>query len=136
MHQDLKLTRNESIVDEEIFFDAEGAFAESRITPFEIAGAVAGYSMTKNQILRASRRANWIGLNEPHAVQRAPQRSWREHALCDCHAAQVIEGHGEMLPKLAELVETEIVLGKSAGPRSQSLTAPQPRAQQILLCGA
>ena len=44
-----------------------------RITAFEVASAIALRSMTKDQILGACRRPNWVCLNESHSFNRRLQ---------------------------------------------------------------
>ena len=103
MHQDLQLARDESVIDEEIFFHAQRAFSQPRIAPLQIARAVALHALPQNQILRPGRRADRIRLNEFHAVQRPPQRGGRKQALSNGHAAQIIKRHEEMLPESPNL---------------------------------
>jgi len=60
--------------------------------------------MPQDQVLRAGRRTDRIGLHELQAMQRALQRRRREEALCDRHAPQLFDahGHGQMLSKRAQ----------------------------------
>ena len=66
MHERLNLPRHETIVDEKIFVDAK-----LRVTPFQIPGTIPLHAVPQDQILRARRRADWIGLHESKVVQRA-----------------------------------------------------------------
>src|SRR5882672_7377287 len=59
MHQRMYRTRHETVVDKEIFLDAE-----FRVAAFEIAGAVILDAMPQYQVLSARRRANRISLHE------------------------------------------------------------------------
>ena len=47
---------------------------QARISPLQLPGAVAAHAMAQDQILRARRRPDRIGLDEPHRGQRAGQR--------------------------------------------------------------
>src|SRR5450631_4021071 len=64
MHERLQSPGHKTVVDEEIFVDAELCVAA-----FEIAGAVVLDAMTQDQVLSACRSANGIGLYKPHAME-------------------------------------------------------------------
>ena len=88
MHQGMYRAGDEAIVDEEVFLDAELGVAT-----FEVAGSVIFDAMAQDEILRASGRANRIGLHEAKPVERAFQRSGREKAIRDGKAAEVVESY-------------------------------------------
>src|ERR1700733_10953351 len=96
MHQRLQLARYESVVDEEVFVDVEFGVAA-----LQISRAIAFDAMTQDQVLRASRRANRIGLHESHMVKSTFQRGRRQQTTHDRKAPQVVEGdrHPCMLSK-------------------------------------
>src|SRR5208283_2146449 len=73
MHQRLDVVSHESIVDEEIFRDAE-----LRVVPLEVSRAVVFDPMAQGQILRPRRRANRIRLYEAHLVHRPSKRGGLE----------------------------------------------------------
>src|ERR1035438_71177 len=64
MHVRLQSPGHETVVDKEIFVDAELCVAT-----FEIAGAVILDAMTQDQVLSARWSANGIGLDETHAME-------------------------------------------------------------------
>ncbi len=55
----MRVARQESIVDEEVFFDRE-----LRITALKVASTIVAHAMAKDQILGARWCANWIGLDK------------------------------------------------------------------------
>ena len=63
MHQRVMCARQKTVVDEEIFFDAE-----LRVVPFEVAGAVAHNAVAQRQVLRPSGRSDRIRLHETELV--------------------------------------------------------------------
>ena len=65
----MRVTRQESKVDEEVLFDRE-----LWITTFKFASTIAAHATTKDQILRACWRATWIGLDKAQALDRTSQR--------------------------------------------------------------
>ena len=85
MHECLKRSRHESVIDEEIFFDAQAGVA-----PLEVAGAIVFDAMAKDQILRPGGRADGICLHELHAVDGALERDRREEAVSHRLAAEVV----------------------------------------------
>src|SRR5260370_32625083 len=64
MHQRLYRSREETVHDKEILFEAE-----SWVQAFEIAGMVILNAMTQYQILSTSRRTAWISLNKTASVK-------------------------------------------------------------------
>ena len=96
MHQCLYRVRHETVVDEEILLDAE-----LRVTAFEVAGTVVLDSMAQNQILSAGGRADRVGLHKAQPVEGPFQRGWREEAVGDGIAPQIVERdrHSQMLRK-------------------------------------
>ena len=87
MHQRVKRSRDEPVIDEDVFLDAE-----RRVQPFEVARSIAGDARPERQILRPRRRANRIGLNESKRVDRACERRGPAEAAGDGHAAEIVEG--------------------------------------------
>ena len=80
MHGRPHVSRQESIVDEEILFDVE-----RWIAALEVAHAIVLHSMAQDQILRARGRANRVCLDEADAADRSIERGGWEEA----------PGHGE-----------------------------------------
>ena len=66
-------TRQEAVVDEEAFVERE-----ARVTSLEIANAISGDAVTKDEILSRGRRGNRICLHETEARDRSRQRRRRE----------------------------------------------------------
>jgi hypothetical protein len=66
MQERMRVARQESIVDKEVFFDRE-----LWIMTFKVASTIVMHAMTQDQILGACWRANWIGLDKPQALDRA-----------------------------------------------------------------
>src|SRR5579871_932231 len=99
MHQLTNLSRDESVVDEEIFL-----YTKLCISSFQVSGAVIVDSMTQHQVLCPGRRANWIGLYKPHPMQSALQRRGTKQALRNGEPPQVIESdtHGGILLDLQD----------------------------------
>ena len=69
MHQRQCGGAAEAVVDEDVLVDVE-----PRVAPLEVASAVAGNPVTQDQVLRARRRADRIGLDEAELVDRARER--------------------------------------------------------------
>ena len=94
MHQGEVPARKEAVVDEAVLLDGE-----ARIAPLQIAGAIALDAMAQGQVLRASRGADRIGLDEAELVDRPAERGRREERTGHGIAAQVVEsrsaGHAE-----------------------------------------
>jgi hypothetical protein len=100
VHQRLVLRRHETVVDEEVFFDAEACIA-----PLQVAGAVAFHAVAQCQVLRARRSADRVGLHEAELVHRALQRGRGEEAAGDGEAAQLVQcdRHVRMMPNSAAI---------------------------------
>src|SRR5690242_4693618 len=81
--------RKESVVDEMVFFDGELG-----VSPLQIARAIIFDPLVKREVLRASGRANRIGLNEPEPVDRPRERRWCEEASRNRKSAEIGEGDG------------------------------------------
>jgi hypothetical protein len=98
MHQREMPSRQEAVVDEGVFLDLQ-----LRVAALEVAGAVAGDAVAQDQVLRARRRADRVGLDEAELVDRATERRRLEQRSRDGVAAQVVErrclGHAAMMPK-------------------------------------
>jgi hypothetical protein len=62
----MRVARQESVIDEEVFFNRE-----LWITTLKIAGAIVAHTMAQGKILGARWCANWIGLDKAQAVNRA-----------------------------------------------------------------
>jgi len=140
MHQRLKRPGHETVVDEEIFIDAQ-----LRIATFEIASMVILHAMAQNQVLRAGWSANRIGLYKAHPMERALERSWWKQTPGDRMPPQVVNGdrHSEMLSKSGasenDVVRTEqnpthplVIPNRSEGPVRNLLSPalyrePRPR---------
>ena len=86
MHQRVERPRDEPVDKKEILFDIE-----RRVQTFEVARAVVFNAVAQCEILRASRRADRVGLNEAHAIECASQRRGLEQASSDSKATQVVE---------------------------------------------
>src|SRR2546423_1529208 len=69
MHQRLQGAGHEAVVDEDILLDIQRG-----VSAFEIAGAIIPDAMAQDQVLRARRSADRIGLHETEALQCALQR--------------------------------------------------------------
>jgi hypothetical protein len=100
MHQRLKFTRDESVVDEEIFFNSENIASTTRVAPLEISGPIVLHSMPQDQVLSAGWCTNRISLDKQHPMQGALQSGRRKQALGDHHPPQVADcdRHDEILP--------------------------------------
>ncbi len=70
MQQPRGLARHEAVGVEEILLQPEPGEA-----PFQVARPIAGHAMAQDQILRARRRADRIGLHEARRADRARQRA-------------------------------------------------------------
>jgi hypothetical protein len=86
MHQRLQRPRDVAIVDKDILRDVERDVAALQVTSLVIF-----HSLAKNEILRASRRPNRIGLHKAHAVQRPWQRRWAKEVAGNGNPAQLID---------------------------------------------
>ena len=95
MHQGLLGTRQEAMVDEEVFLQRQ-----SRVTPLQVPGTLANHAVTQGQILGARRRPDWIGLHEPKPVDRPHQRGRLDQRPGNRVTAQMREGrrHRRMMP--------------------------------------
>ena len=69
----MRVARQESIVDEEVFFDRE-----LWITTLKVASTIVARTMAEDQVLGARWRANWIGLNKAQALDRTGERHGAE----------------------------------------------------------
>ena len=69
----MRVARQKSIVDEEVFFDRE-----LWITTLKVASTIVAHAMAKDQILSARWCANWIGLDKAQALDRTRQRHGAE----------------------------------------------------------
>ena len=81
MQERMRVARQESIVDEEVFFDRE-----LWITTLKVASTIVARTMAEDQVLGARWRANWIGLNKAQALDRTSQR----HGAEQCPRYRVI----------------------------------------------
>jgi hypothetical protein len=84
MHQGLEVARHEAVGVEEVLLDAE-----ARVALFQIAGAVAFCPVAQDQVLRARRGTDRVGLDETEAQQGVPERRGREKASGDGESPQV-----------------------------------------------
>src|SRR5690349_10315861 len=84
MHQLLHRPCHKSVVDEEIFLDAE-----LRIAALEIAIAIVSNAMAQHQVLRSRRSAYGIGLHKTQPVERTLQSSGRKETTSDGEVAQL-----------------------------------------------
>ena len=87
MHQRVKRSRDEPVIDEDILLDVE-----RRVQPLEVARPVALDAQPERQILRARRRANRIGLHESKRVDRACEGCGPAETAGDGHAPKIVEG--------------------------------------------
>jgi hypothetical protein len=101
MHQRQVFARQKAVVDQRVLFDRK-----LRIAPLQIAGPVIGDPMAQDQVLRARRRADRVGLHEAQPANRAHQRGRR--AQCEGHrvAAKVVEPSLPLQSTLAPLAFT------------------------------
>src|SRR5215469_9727035 len=115
MHQRLEFVRDETIVDEKIFFDAE-----FYIATLQIACAVVANAMPQDQVLRPRWCANRVGLHESQVVERAFQRRRLEQRACNGEPPQIVNGdrHDQILPKGTESNSTHDFSGKCEGLRT------------------
>jgi hypothetical protein len=90
--------RQEAIVDEEVFFQRQ-----PRVAALQLAGAVVAHAVAQDQVLRARRCAQRIGLHEAQAADGRRQRGGREQRTRQRMAAQVVERdrHPWMMPRPA-----------------------------------
>ena len=92
MHQRLRRSRHEPVVDEEILLDAE-----AHVSTFEIAGVIAAYAVTQRQVLRSRRGPDRVRLDESQLLDGALQRGWRKQAAPNGKAAQIVESNWHRL---------------------------------------
>ncbi len=83
MHQSDQCVRCEAVIDEEVFRDRE-----LRVFGFQVSGTVIFDAMTKNEVLRACRRPDGIGLNVAELVQCGLQRRGRKQSSANRVRAQ------------------------------------------------
>jgi len=96
MHQRLQSPRYEPIVDEKILLDGQLA-----VSLLEVEDAVTRHPLTQDQILRASGRADGVGLHEAKPLDRGGQRVGLSERTSNGVVAQVSEGrhgHNKMAP--------------------------------------
>src|SRR5436190_22113454 len=86
MHQRVKRSRDEPVIDEDVLLDAERG-----VQPLEVTRSIARHAWPERQILRACRRANRIGLYECQFVDRACQRRRLAETARDRHVAELVE---------------------------------------------
>jgi hypothetical protein len=86
VHQDLRSARQKAIVDEEILLDAE-----PRVATLEVSGAIVPDPMAQDQILRARRGADRVGLDKTEPLDRTQQRGRRKQRPCNGIAPQVFQ---------------------------------------------
>jgi hypothetical protein len=86
MHQRLYRSREETVHDKEILFDAE-----AWVQAFEIAGMVILNAMTQYQVLSTSGRTDWISLNKAESVESTFQCRRLEKTAGDGKAAQIVQ---------------------------------------------
>ncbi len=91
VHEPGHFARHETVVDEDILFDAERV-----VEAFEVAGAISGDAVPQSQVLRAGGRANRVGLHEAERVQGARKRGRRKETAGDGEATEVGEGECQM----------------------------------------
>src|SRR5689334_2953271 len=93
MHQRLDRSGDEAVDEEIVLFDRQ-----LFVAALQVAGAITLDAMAKREVLRASGRANGIGLDEAHAIERRAERRGRKKAAADRVAPQSVErdGHAEM----------------------------------------
>src|SRR5262245_20531697 len=78
MHQMKQPVGHEAVVDEEVL-----VHAQARVAALQIAGAVVRDTVPERQVLRACRRPNRVGLDEPESFERLWQRGRRKEAPRD-----------------------------------------------------
>jgi hypothetical protein len=83
----MRLARQESIIDEEVFLDLK-----FWITTLKVAGAVVAYAMAQNEILGARRGADRICLHKAQAINRARKCHGTEQGSSHRISAKVCKG--------------------------------------------
>jgi len=106
MHQRLYRSREETVHDKEILFDAE-----SWVQAFEIAGMVILNAMTQYQVLSTSGRTDWISLNKAESVESTFQGRGLEKTAGYGKAAQIVQRnqHDSKLASEASAVDAQRV---------------------------
>jgi hypothetical protein len=109
MHQRVRRTGHEAVIDEGVLLDVERL-----VVPLEIAVAITGDPMAERQILCTRRRADRIGLLEAERRDRLSERRRRKQAARHSVAAQRRKRHpGITVPSIARALDD----GNSAGRR-------------------
>src|ERR1700733_5000256 len=111
MHQRLQGIRHETVVNEDVFLDAE-----LRVIAFQIPGAVVLHSMAKGKVLSASRRADRVGLHKAQPIDGAFQGGGCEEAAGDGVAPQVVQGNQRTLNLLFDGDGYSIATAPFTGP--------------------
>jgi hypothetical protein len=88
MHKPLQRPRDEAVVDEVVLFDVE-----RWVTAFQVTRPVADDPMAQDQILRACRRTDRIGLNKGHRLESSFQACWFDEVPRDRKPPECIEGN-------------------------------------------
>ena len=101
VHQRRGRARQEAVVDEEVLLHRQ-----PRVAALQLAGTVVAHAVAQDQVLRARRRAQRVGLHEAQALQRLWQRAGREQRAGHGVAAQVVESdrHAPMMHRPAPAV--------------------------------
>jgi hypothetical protein len=84
VHQRVDLARDEAVGDEKILLDVE-----RRVEALEVAGAITLHPVAQRQVLCACRRADGVGLDEAHLLDRAFQAGGHEQAAVDSEGPEV-----------------------------------------------
>src|SRR5207244_4935673 len=106
MHHCLYGSREETVHDKEILFDAK-----SWVQAFEIAGMVILNAMTQYQVLSTSGRTDRISLNKAESVESTLQRRGLEKTAGNGKAAQIVQRnqHDSKLASEASAVDAQRV---------------------------
>src|SRR5262249_10517558 len=88
VHQRMERAGDESVVDEEVFLDAEVVVAA-----LQIAGTIILDPVSQCQVLRARRRTNRVGLHEAQFLERQFERRRGEHRMADGEVPEMVEGN-------------------------------------------
>ena len=94
MHERMMIARQESVVDEKVFFQPQ-----LRVEAFQIACPVSRHPMAQGQVLRPSGRADGIRLDESQFMNRSLERGRLEQRARNRITAQMVQsdGHATMI---------------------------------------
>ena len=85
MHQRLQRSRDESVINENIFIDIQGCVAA-----FKIPSPIVRDAMPKDEILGAGRRPDRIGLHKTHLLERASESGGLRETPRDGESSKIV----------------------------------------------